>query len=385
MARLDDITAAEIGDRLRIARTTVGKKQEEAAEALRVSRPTLIAIEKGQRKVRLEELEALAKLYGVSINNLLARDAVHVDLQARFRKQSAEDTEARESITLLNRLASATVELERMLGITFAPSYPPEQPIMPGAIERQAEEAALSLRHRLGIGLGPIADIVSLLEGELGIRVFIRNLPSKVSGLFAYDSAVGACILLNAKHPWERRALSAAHETGHFMSTRLVVDVLEEDQLPTSAEERFATAFAMAFLMPASALRRRFAAILEVDNKFTPRQLVLLAHGFHVSPEAMCRQLERIELLPKGTFESLRERGFNAAFVRGIIGDPAPARQQLLPVTPRLAQLASSAYRRGLVSEGQLARMLSLDRVEVREVLGTFGGGEADEIQIPLD
>ena len=136
-------------------------------------------------------------------------------------------------------------------------------------------------------------------------------------------------------------------------------------------------------MMPASALRRRFSSIIEADNKFTPRHLVLLAHAFHVSPEAMCRQLERIELLPKGTYESLHERGFNAAFVRGIIGDPVPAPRQL-PVPPKLAQLVSSAYRRGLVSEGQLARMLLLDRVEVREILDMFGGGETDEIQIPL-
>jgi Zn-dependent peptidase ImmA (M78 family) len=70
--------------------------------------------------------------------------------------------------------------------------------------------------------------------------------------------------------------------------------VLEEDQEPSSAEERFASAFALSFMMPASALRRRFNGIIETDNKFTPRQLVLLAHVFHVSPEAMCRQLERI-------------------------------------------------------------------------------------------
>jgi Zn-dependent peptidase ImmA (M78 family)/DNA-binding XRE family transcriptional regulator len=383
MARLEDIAAAEIGERLRLARTATGKKQEEVAEALGISRPTLVAIEKGQRKVRPEELESLAKLYSASVNNLLARDAVHVDLQARFRRLGSEDADARECIALLNRLASTSVELERMLGISFAPSYPPEQPILAGGIDRQAEEAALSLRHRLGIGLAPIPDVVSLLENELGIRVFIRVLPSKISGLFAYDLAVGACILLNAKHPWERRALSAAHECGHFVSTRSAVDVLEEGQESSSAEERFASAFALSFMMPASALRRRFSSIIEADNKFTPRHLVLLAHAFHVSPEAMCRQLERIELLPKGTYESLHERGFNAAFVRGIIGDPVPAPRQL-PVPPKLAQLVSSAYRRGLVSEGQLARMLLLDRVEVREILDMFGGGETDEIQIPL-
>jgi hypothetical protein len=98
----------------------------------------------------------------------------------------------------------------------------------------------------------------------------------------------------------------------------------------------------------------------------------------------MCRPLERIDLLPSGTFDSLKERGFDRDFVRGVIGDPAPVPVQV-PLSPRLAQLASSAHRRGLVSEGQLAHMLMLDRVKVREILDVFDGGEVDEIQIPVD
>jgi Zn-dependent peptidase ImmA (M78 family)/DNA-binding XRE family transcriptional regulator len=383
MARLDEISAGEIGERLRLARTAAGKTQDEVAGALGISRPTLVSIEKGQRKVRFDELEAMARLFGASVNRLLAGDAVHVDLQGRFRKQGSEDSEATEAIALLNKLASASVELERMLGITFSPSYPPEQSILPGAVDRQAEEAAQSLRHRLGIGLGPIADIVSLLENELGIRVFIRALPSQISGLFAYDPVVGACILLNAKHPWERRALTASHETGHFITTRFAVDLVHLGEDIGTLEERFATAFSLSFLMPAGALRRKFKEILEADNRFTPRHLVLMAQAFNVSPEAMCRQMERIELLPKGTFDSIKERRFNKAFIVGMIGDPAPV-SELMPVTPRLAQLVSSAYRRGLVSEGQLSRMLELDRVDVRRVLDLFGGEESDEFQIPL-
>ena len=73
MARLDDIEAALIGDRLRVARTDARLNQEDAAKALSVSRPTLIAIEKGHRKVKLEELDHLAELYNVPINRLLAR------------------------------------------------------------------------------------------------------------------------------------------------------------------------------------------------------------------------------------------------------------------------------------------------------------------------
>ncbi len=384
MARIDDMPASEIGERLRIARTAAGKTQDEVSASIGVSRPTIVSIEKGHRKVKPEELDDLARLYDVSVNRILAKDAIHVDLRARFRRQGTEDPEIYASIAILNKLASASVELENMLGITFTTNYPPEQPIMPGSVGRQAEEAALSLRHRIGLGLSPIYDIVSLLEHELGIRLFIRGLPSKISGLFAYDPAVGACILLNAKHPWERRALTAAHEMGHFISTRSVVDIVEIDERVISREEKFATAFSLAFLMPPSALRPKFRNIVSADHHFTPRHLVILSHMFHVSPEAMCRQLERIELLPQGTYDSLKERGFNKKFARGIIGDPAPTAPQAFAAS-RLAQLASSAYRRGLVSEGQLSRMFELDRVEVRQLLDLFGGRETDEFQIPLD
>lgn len=383
MSRIDDMSSTELGERLRIARTASGKTQEDACLALKVSRPTLISIEKGQRKAKFDEVVTLADLYGVALNRLLARDAVHIDLQAQFRRQGTIDDEARASVALLNAMATASVELERLLGVGFAASYPPEQPLLPGNIERQAEDAALALRHRLGIGLAPVPDVVSLMENELKIRIFIRPLPSRISGLFAYEPMVGACVMLNAKHPWERRAGTLMHEVAHFLHTRSAPDVCESESIGTSPEERFATAFSLHFLMPSAGLRRRFAEIIEGDRRFTPRHLALLAQAYYVSPEAMCRQLERLELLPRGTYDQLKERGFNREFVRGIIGDPAPPPERI-PLSPHLAQLASSAHRRGLVSEGQLARMLSLDRIAVREMLDVFEGGEVDEIEIPL-
>ena len=151
-------------------------------------------------------------------------------------------------------MASASVELERLLGVAFSPSYPPEQPLLPGNIERQAEDGAMGLRHRMGVGLSPVADVVSLLENELKIRVFIRALPSRISGLFAFETTVGACIMLNARHPWERRAVTAMHEVAHFLHTRDLPDIYEADKLVSSTEEKFATAFALYFLMPAAAL-----------------------------------------------------------------------------------------------------------------------------------
>ncbi len=379
MARLDDIDATDIGERLRVARVEARFNQEDAAKAISVSRPTIISIEKGQRKVKIDELDRLAQLYKVPMNRLLAREAVQIDLHGRFRRVDVNDVEASEVLSQLNRLASASVELERLLGLKAAPAYLPEQGIGPGSVERQAEEAAMELRHRLGLGLSPVPDIVSLLENELGIRVFVRGLPSDVAGVFAFDPAVGACILLNAKHPWERRSLTAAHELGHFLTNRSAVDLVEVNESLSGPDERFANAFSYAFLMPPAGVRRRFQAIVESDKKFTPRHFILLAHAFHVSIEAMCRQLERLELLPSGSFDSLKQRGFTKETIRGVLGDLAPLDRKA-PVNPRLAHLVSSAYRRELASEGQLANMLGMDRVEIRALIDVFGDDDGDEI-----
>ena len=39
---------------------------------------------------------------------------------------------------------------------------------------------------------------------------------------------IGACILINANHQWKRRIQTATHDTGHFVSDRSNVEVIEE-------------------------------------------------------------------------------------------------------------------------------------------------------------
>ena len=52
--------------------------------------------------------------------------------------------------------------------------------------------------------------------------------------------------------------------------------------------------------------------------------------------------------------------------------------------TLRLNLLAAEAYRQGLMSEGQLARLLCLDRIELRKVLDSVDAEEIDGLpQLP--
>src|SRR3546814_393448 len=126
---LEQITPADVGNRLRIARESARMTQADAAAAIDIARTTLVAIEKGQRRVRMNELQQLSRLYGMTVNALLRQEAVHVDLAPRFRRlPDSSDSAADAAVQLLSDLARAEVELESLLGVKRSRNYPPERP-----------------------------------------------------------------------------------------------------------------------------------------------------------------------------------------------------------------------------------------------------------------
>ena len=387
---LESISQVELGERLRIAREEVDVKQAEAAGEINVARTTLIAIEQGQRRIRMDELQKLARLYKTSANALLRQEAVHVDLVPKFRKLVLTGDEATKAATqLLTDLAKAEVELENLLGVKRTRNYPPERPILPGDVRVQAAQDALELRQRFGLGPSPIKDIVTFLELELGVRVYVRKLEGNISGLFAYDEALGACILINARHPRERRAATAAHELGHLVSTRREADVYNEDSLEKSPEERYCNGFSQSFLMPARAMMQKFKDVTAGATRLTRRHIIILSHFFGVSREALVRRLEELSLTKRGTWDWFGDNGgITNDHVRQVLGDlvvqdEAKAEAER-PTTLRLNLLAAEAARRGLLSEGQLSQLLRMNRVELRHQLDgvEVEGSAADDAPV---
>jgi Zn-dependent peptidase ImmA (M78 family)/DNA-binding XRE family transcriptional regulator len=391
MTPLEHLSPEQAGERLRLAREAKKLKQAEVAEQLHIARTTLVAIEQGQRKARIDEVRQLAKLYGVSINELLREEAIHADFTPKFRKLfSNQDDAAEAAARLLSDLARAEAELENILGVKRQRNYPPERPILPGDVRTQAEHDAAELRQWLGLGFNPVTDIITLLELELGVRVYIRKFDGRISGLFIYDDALGACMLLNAKHPKERRTQTAAHEMAHLISTRRQAELLKEQNNENSREERYATVFARAFLTPTRAVMQKFKEVTAGSEKLTRRHVIILAHYFAVSREAIVRRLEELGLTKAGTWDWFESYGgITDDQARQVLGDLAavdtPKAEAEQPTTLRLTLLAEEAFRRGLMSEGQLARMLQLDRVEVRKMFDglEIEGSDADGAVLP--
>ena len=138
---------------------------------------------------------------------------------------------------------------------------------------------------------------------------------------------------------------------------------------------------------PARAVMQKFQEVTAGSDKLSRRHVIILSHFFGVSREAMVRRLEELRLVKQGTWDWFQANGsITDEQARQVLGDlSAPDAYKAdadRPTTLRLNLLASEAYRKELFSEGQLARMLHLDRVELREILTSheLEGSETDEV-----
>jgi Zn-dependent peptidase ImmA (M78 family)/DNA-binding XRE family transcriptional regulator len=390
---LDTIDIRDLGKKLQIARTKRGMTQEEAAKVINVARTTITAIEKGERRIKADELIKLTQAYGCQVSDFLRARPKVESLPVQFRgpvQHSREDEEKiAPFVATLEELAINYLELERIEGAPLVRKYPRQYEIEGLQAEQAAEDIALEERNRLVLGDGSIPILRDILEQDVGLRIFYLPLqPSKFSAIYLYDDQLGGCIAINSQHPEERRRWSLAHEYGHFLAHRYQPGAFVEDSYQRIPEsERFADSFALYFLMPTSGLKRHFNDIRRTKEKITPADLCTLAHYYGVSVAAMTLRLEDMRLVPTGIWDQLRKRGFKVREAQQQLGiDTIPARDEQLPL--RYQYLAVDAFDKGLLTEGQFARFLGVDRVEARyiaEILRQQTSGVTDNSPIDLD
>ena len=372
---LETIDPKLLGSRLQDARKARDLTQQQVADSLAIARTTVTALEKGDRVTRPEELIQMARLYGRSINEFVGRREPMADFAVQFRTAVASASETKGQGGLehatqeFERLCDDYLYLEKLTRVAVGRNYPPQYQIGGVAPEAAAEDVATVERNRLGLGDGPILNLREILENDVGIRVFYTPLPSRVAGMFAYSVELGGCMAINLHHPEERRRWSMAHEYGHFLTSRYRLEITQlggYERVPPT--ERFADAFARSFLMPAPGLRRRFNDTKRTSGgKVTTADICRLANFYFVSMEAIMLRLEELRLLPKGTWERLRDRGFKVREAQERLGlGPPPHDDRRLPIRYQL--LAVQAYEEEKLTEGVLARLLREDRVTARRI-----------------
>lgn len=364
-----------VGQRLADARKARGITQEVAAEHLGLSRPTFIAIEKGTRAAKPDEVVKLAALYGQPVHQFVRTAAPVTDFQPHFRAavekvKPAEAERLREAIGEFKAFVENYLDLERRMKAPMRPNYPAPLELNTRVnVVELAEDVAGRERRRLGLGDQPIPNIRTLLESDVGVRIFFGRLPRMFAGMYIFVDGLGGCMLINSVHPADKQRASIAHEYAHLIVDRHTAGI---DYLAVAgrkpANERFAEAFAMSFVMPASSVRFRFNEVVDTTGNFQVADLVKLKHFYSVSMEAMALRLEGLGLLRGGTWDLLKEKGLRVREAEERLGLAAEPRPE--PAYPeRYKFLAVHAYERGELTEKELANYLRCDIWEARRVI----------------
>ena len=82
-----------IGERLRKLRKYMGLSQTQVASILNVGRDAILRIEKGERKIDLEELMRFSKLYNISLEELINNRNYSSDNEIAFARGFSKLTE----------------------------------------------------------------------------------------------------------------------------------------------------------------------------------------------------------------------------------------------------------------------------------------------------
>ncbi len=367
------ISPTVIAQRLKQARKDARLTQGEVAENLGLARTTVVAIEKGEREARPEELVGFASLYKVALSEILKPGPSLGQVSFQFRGHIDHDGKAK-----LDALCRAMTEdylyLEQLCDAPLNRRFPPE--VLPGDDPvRNARLAAEDERRRLGLGLEPIGSLRSLLEERFGIRVLQFDLPdaASVSATYFYDELAGPVMCLNSSQSWRRRRLSAAHEYGHLIGSRYAAHVIgsapEAASTRRNPSEVFSDAFQRHFLIPGGALERFVTARRrERGGMFKPSDAVELADLYGVSFEAVIRALDEDKLIKEGGAANLLAQRYEPKYeptTEVRFGADADTDS----FSRRYRRLAAMAYLKRALSEGALARYLRVDRIKAREIV----------------
>lgn len=383
-----ELNPSVVGQNVISARKRKAINQAQLAQRIGVSRPTLIAIETGQKAPTPTLLAAISHELNISIRDLTSLVPADEQALVRFRDPLRTNEPARLAV-------DALIDFGRYATLLETKSERRSRPRIPAPlafddtteIEHAAQDLAASERARLNLGDGPLGDIRIILEQEVGILTF--GLPqlseTKIAGLFVYAGERGLIGINQRQADRRRQNWTIAHEYAHFLTNRYDPEVTFEVESKKSRDrhEQFAEMFAAHFLMPTFGLSRRFSELLGGVAQATAGHILLLANQYQVSFHAMCLRLESMDRIPKNTYDYLMSRGLKPIEAERAMGIDRND-ETFFPYPLSYVYMLSVLKRKGELSEGDVAHYLQTDRLTAREVVERLDFDYAFPIDEPL-
>jgi Zn-dependent peptidase ImmA (M78 family)/transcriptional regulator with XRE-family HTH domain len=239
--------------RMKDARLARQMNQTDLANAIGVSRQAISSFELGEKSPEADTMARIASALEQPMSFFAADDAaVFGECSPRFFRAFGSDTKKRN--LMCEVLGKWFVQTTRYLFdlVTFPNVEVPCVAPTNGNryTEDEIEGAAEECRRRWGLGVGPISNVVGLLETN-GIAICRYEVSHEKIEAFSFWSGSRPFIFLaSEKKSAVRSRFDAAHELGHLILHKWVGPEELEDPKLLKVIEAEANRFAGAFLLP---------------------------------------------------------------------------------------------------------------------------------------
>lgn len=284
------------------ARELRGFTKKDVASKLGKTPAAITKFENGSLLPELDTFFSLANILEVPPAFLAKADqsTYHFELSdCFFRGKANVSMKEKRLITREGKQASELFIFFKYKGIIF-----PEDNILKNEQEsssgKEIEELALRMRNHLGLGFGPIENLMRTLEAN---GIFIVNMSGKVSkkiDAFSVKSEENPIIFVYKDKIPSRLLFDIAHELGHI--------ALHEGVEHGAQQEIEANRFASAFLMPWSVFKE------QCPRRWSLKAFLEMKKRWRVSISAMLYRAKTLSLISESSYKramiNLSEQGY---------------------------------------------------------------------------
>lgn len=330
------------------------------AKLAEITPRTITSYESGVREPTESSLNAIAKALEFPVAFFHEDDLEPIGKDAASFRALSKLTAAQTGVAL--SAGALGVTLHQWIGDRFV--LPPQNIPMIDASIRDAESAAMMVRHHWGLGVQPLPNLVHLLESH-GVRVFSLVEECREVNAFSFWGEDGLpYVCLNTNTTGEHGRFDAAHELGHLVMHRGHMAVRGRDQ------EAEANRFASALLMPSGEVTAL------APTRMSWSDLIRIKKYWNVSAAALNYRLGKT--LGHVTEWNYRDLCIEISrYGRHLEPNPGPREHSQL-LSKVFAELKSEG-----ILYGQIARELSLPLDVLKDLIfglvirGIEGGAES--------
>lgn len=343
------------GAMLTAAREARFLSQRDLAEMINVSQPLIARWEVVEgTEPDCEQLKALADALEVRLDLFFVDRARRLASMSDFYHRALAKAPRKNIKAIHARCSILDIQIDRLLQVSDSelpkdviPDFDPSEPGL------TPEKIAALTRERMGIGLGPIPNLVVAIERCGGI-VIDRDLKIEgVDALCRWVPELPKLFFVNNAKPADRIRHSLAHELGH------TVMHFGRD-FDHDVAEKQANEFASAFLMPANEIRRDFRT-----PYVTIADLAAIKRKWRVAMQSAARRAFTIGAIEKNRYQwlcvQISQNGWKKTEPISIAGETPTLLKRLL------RQQLEKGFTRSDLAKLLLVREETIDRMLVDE------------------